>query len=100
MSRCCRVRAWVKAAVCVCVCVRAGSLSARQAARGPLCRTNPRPARGNTRARTRRYTPKGGGKPYTVAVKRLKMELFRNQEDLDLFVQEVELMRKLSHRWE
>jgi hypothetical protein len=35
-----------------------------------------------------------------VAVKRLKMELFRNQEDLDLFVQEVELMRKLSHRWE
>lgn len=43
------------------------------------------------------YTPDGGGKPYIVAVKRLKLELFRNQEDLDLFLKEVELMRKLRH---
>lgn len=96
----------------------------------------------------RRYTPDGGGKPYIVAVKRLKLELFRsapasspqrtqphsaagllhgrgvrlvgpcfclrdreqklsptamhcmcrNQEDLDLFLKEIELMRKLRHR--
>lgn len=26
----------------------------------------------------RRYTPDGGGKPYIVAVKRLKLELFRS----------------------
>jgi hypothetical protein len=31
-------------------------------------------------------------------VKRLKPELY-NAADLQLFAQEVELMRKLSHRW-
>jgi serine/threonine protein kinase len=34
-----------------------------------------------------------------VAVKRLKQELYGSSEDMKLFAQEVQLMRKLRHRW-
>lgn len=34
-----------------------------------------------------------------MAVKRLKRELYDSEADLTLFAQEVELMRKLKHKW-
>ncbi len=44
------------------------------------------------------YTPPGGGTKYVVAVKRLKPQMFENDEEFAMFVAEVALMRKLSHR--
>ncbi|KIZ04397.1 Dual specificity protein kinase shkE [Monoraphidium neglectum] len=44
------------------------------------------------------YSPPGGGKPFKVAVKHLKPELYGDEIELELFETEVELMRKLQHR--
>eukprot|EP00878_Enallax_costatus_P022758 GHUV01024165.1.p1 GENE.GHUV01024165.1~~GHUV01024165.1.p1 ORF type:complete len:396 (+),score=103.79 GHUV01024165.1:320-1507(+) len=44
------------------------------------------------------YTPKGSSSRKMVAVKYLRGELFKNAEDLQLFRQEIELMRKLRQR--
>ncbi|GLC65745.1 hypothetical protein PLESTF_000335400 [Pleodorina starrii] len=46
------------------------------------------------------YTPADGGKPFLVAVKRIKPEMLltsRDPEDLQLFIQEAQLLRKLNH---
>ncbi|EFJ39836.1 hypothetical protein VOLCADRAFT_100494 [Volvox carteri f. nagariensis] len=46
------------------------------------------------------YTPTDGGKPFLVAVKRIKPEMLmssRDQQDLHLFIQEAQLLRKLNH---
>jgi serine/threonine protein kinase len=45
-----------------------------------------------------RYQPPGSDSRSKVAIKRLKPELY-NTDELQLFAQEVQLMRKLSHRW-
>ncbi|GLI70140.1 hypothetical protein VaNZ11_014949 [Volvox africanus] len=46
------------------------------------------------------YKPPDGGKPFLVAVKRIKTEMLsstRDSEDLHLFIQEAQLLRKLNH---
>jgi serine/threonine protein kinase len=43
------------------------------------------------------YRPKGG-RPRMVAVKRLKPDLTQNPDDLRDLIQEVTLLRKLSHK--
>lgn len=46
-----------------------------------------------------RYTPEGSSGRRIVAVKYLRKELFKNAEDLELFRNEVVLMKKLRNRY-
>ncbi|GAX83888.1 hypothetical protein CEUSTIGMA_g11313.t1 [Chlamydomonas eustigma] len=45
------------------------------------------------------YTPKSGAKPYQVAVKKLKPSIVSHEEDLQSFLAEIALMRKLNHNY-